>query len=64
MVALVYFVVVNWSDVSKDALELILWSALVIPVDLMPISYSDEIHQTMSHPLLLGASLVLPFNSG
>src|SRR5881227_383138 len=59
--ALIYLVVSQWGQVSDDALELILWSALVIPVDLMPISYSDEIHQTTSEPVLLAAGMVFPF---
>jgi signal transduction histidine kinase len=59
--ALVYFVVGQWGEVSSDTLELLLWSALVIPIDLMPISYSDEIHQTTSEPILLAAGMALPF---
>ena len=60
MAALAYACVNQWGNISNDVLELLLWSALIIPIDLMPVSYSDEMHQSMSLPVLVAAAMVLP----
>jgi signal transduction histidine kinase len=62
MVALAFGAVSGWTDIVENSGDLVLWGLLQLSVDLMPISYSAEISQTMSLPVVLAAGMVLPFN--
>src|SRR5438552_8416449 len=62
MAAIAYFCVTGWSDILDSGTDLLVWGALQLSVDLLPISYSTEINQTMSLPVVLAAGMILPFD--
>jgi hypothetical protein len=52
-------IVLTWSTLVDQALEMIPWLLLVTAAELLPISYGPDVNLTLSMPLLLAAGMTL-----
>jgi signal transduction histidine kinase len=49
----------QWGPTTHDGLSVVAWAVLLVIVDLAPVPYTDQMHITMSLPVLLAAGMVL-----
>ena len=49
----------QWREVTSNPTRALLWVALVAVVDLAPVLYTEQLHVTMSLPLLLAAGILM-----